>query len=341
MHKPHSPVRPGLWPYGGTAWLLLLIFPLLLNAAPQTLEPFDDKPLDEALSLPDWFKLSFLDIREDIEDAKQGKRGLIIYYGQKYCPYCKAHLQNNWGDKSIIAYTRANFDVIAIDIRGNRTVTTLNGKEISERDFAIQQKANFTPALQFYDRKGKLALKITGYRQPYQFKAALEYVADLHHEKESFPQYYARAEKAYSFGSDKLNEMAQFNAPLQAGRPGVVFYEHSSCHACDVLHGGPLLNKEIQQRLAQLNVRQVDIQSDAPVQALDGKNLSGKQRARQLQLDYAPTLIFYDPQGKEIIRIDAVVWFFRLRNVLDYVTGGAYQRYPDFQEWRYRNTPQP
>ena len=31
---------------------------------------FDDRPLDEALILPDWFKLSFLEIASDIEEAK-------------------------------------------------------------------------------------------------------------------------------------------------------------------------------------------------------------------------------------------------------------------------------
>ena len=49
---------------------------------------FDDRPLDEPLVLPDWFKLSFLEIQEDIKEAKeQNKKGLIIYFGQKYCPY--------------------------------------------------------------------------------------------------------------------------------------------------------------------------------------------------------------------------------------------------------------
>ena len=59
---------------------------------------FDDKPLDYALELPDWFKLSFLELETDIQEAKeQNKKGIIIYFGQKYCAYCKAHLERNWG----------------------------------------------------------------------------------------------------------------------------------------------------------------------------------------------------------------------------------------------------
>lgn len=320
-------------------WVLFCLSLLLtfsLQAAPASLQHFDDRPLAEELSLPDWFKLSFLDIREDIDDAKQGRRGLIIYFGQKHCPYCKAHLNNNWHEANTVAYTRANFDVIAIDIRGNRQVTGLNGKELSENQFAIQQKANFTPTLHFYDRHGKLALKVTGYRPPYQFKAALEYVADLHHQKESFQDYYARAEKAYGFGSNKLNESPFFTSTRKKGQIQVVFFEHQRCHACDVLHGGPLHEDEIQQRLKQLNVRQVDMWSDQPVTTNTGHSLPARLWARQLKLDYAPTLIFFDPQGKEIIRIDSVVWFYRLRNVMDYVLSGDYRKYPNFQQWRYR-----
>ena len=32
---------------------------------------FDDRPLEEPLSLPDWFKLSFLDLGEDLNEALQ------------------------------------------------------------------------------------------------------------------------------------------------------------------------------------------------------------------------------------------------------------------------------
>src|SRR5210317_1791181 len=55
---------------------------------------FDDAPLEEPLSFPEWFKLSFLDLREDIREVQEaGKQGLVIYFGQKYCAYCKQFLE--------------------------------------------------------------------------------------------------------------------------------------------------------------------------------------------------------------------------------------------------------
>ena len=111
---------------------------------------FDDSPLKEALILPNWFKLSFLEISDEIKEAKERKKkGLIIYFGQKYCPYCKAHITNNWEQKDIVKYTQKNFDVIAINVKGQRPVINTDGKTYTEKTFSALKKTNFTPSLIF------------------------------------------------------------------------------------------------------------------------------------------------------------------------------------------------
>lgn len=314
------------------------------QAAQEDALVFEDQPLDEAIVLPDWFKLSFLDLNEDLEDARRGRRGLIIYFGRKDCPYCRAHLNNNWGQRDIISYTRENFDVIAIDVRGNRTVTGLDGKEYSEKEFSVIKKTNFTPSLLFFDKQGQLALKLQGYRPPYQFRAALEYVADAHHKTESFRKYLARAEAAMSYGHDTLNEYPAFASPpynldrshVPANAPLLVVFEQRKCHACDVLHAGPLLDPAIMKLIRQFDAIQLDMWAETPVITPTGIKTTAKLWADTLELNHAPTLIFYDEAGKEIIRIDSVVGFYRLRNVLQYITSKGYKQYPTFQQWRNR-----
>ena len=61
--------------------------------------------------------------------------------------------------------------------------------------------------------------------------------------------------------------------------------------------------------------------------------------AEQLGLFYTPTLIFFDQDGREIIRVDSVVQFYRLRNVLDYILSGGYREYATFQRWRQSGRP--
>lgn len=326
-------------------WLVSFCISNLLHAKEFDPIKFIDRPLEEEIVLPDWFKVSFLDLKEDLDEALQNnKKGLIIYFGQKRCPYCKAHLQNNWEQKDILGYTLDNFDVIAINVRGNKPVIDFDGSEYTEKQFSVVKKTNFTPSLMFYTKDG-LVLKLRGYRPPYQFRAALEFVTDQHYKKEQFATYMARAESAFSYGKESLNDNPQFErgpyildrSHIAAKLPLLVSFERPKCHACDVLHADPLQNDEIKQRLKKLSVVQIDMSSNEPVLTPDGNKMSAQKWSASLGLDYAPTLIFFDQQGKEIIRIGSVVWFYRLRNVLDFVSSKDYIEQPNFQLWRQQN----
>lgn len=304
---------------------------------------FEDQPLEEPLTHPDWFKLSFLDLEDDLREAvAAGKRGLIIYFGQKYCAYCKALLETNFGKADIRAYTQRHFDVLGIDIHGSNSVIDFDGAEGNERSYALRNDVNFTPTLLFYDGAGKLALRLSGYYPPYQFRAALEYVADGHYQRETFRSYLERADVPLVFDSGDLNYEGFFLPPPYAlarthrpgERPLIVFFEQPECHACDILHTGPLTEPEIRERLARFETVQLNLWGKQPVITPDGKRTTEGEWAARMGLFYAPTLIFFDPEGREILRVDSVVQFYRLRNVLDYVASGAYKEYPTFQRWR-------
>ncbi len=321
---------------------LLFLFSSSIVTSQEDLN-FDDQPLKDNIVLPDWFKMSFLELQEDLADARENKKkGLIIYFGQKRCPYCKAQLENNWGQKDILNYTLKNFDVIAINVRGQKPIVDFDGKSWTEKTYSVSQNTNFTPSLVFYNTQGHEALRLRGYRPPYQFRAALEYVADAHYLEEPFGHYLARAEKAFSFGKDRLNEHNSFLPPpymldrsrITADRPLLVSYERTRCHACDVLHAGPLNDPRINKLLNKLDVVQLDMVTDIPLVTPSGRKTTTHKWAQSLNLDYAPTLIFFDEKGREIIRIDSVVWFYRLQNVLTYVNSKAYQTQPNFQIWR-------
>lgn len=333
-------------------WLAVLLALLCVVGSVQAAEPvldaadfpvFDDQPLEEPLSHPDWFKLSFLELQEDLDEAvAANKRGLLIYFGQKYCAYCKALLDTNFGKPDIKAYTQQHFDVIGIDIHGSRSVTDFEGAEGNERSYALKQNVNFTPTLLFYDQTGREALRLSGYYPPYQFRAALEYVADGHYLKEDFRTYLARADVPRVFEQGDLNFQEFFLPPphnlSRTHRPGerplIVFFEQPECHACDILHTGPLLEPRIVARLGQFEIVQLNLWGSQPVITPDGKRTTDGAWAEQMGLFYAPTLLFFDEHGREVLRLDSVVQFYRLRNALDYVASGAYKDYPTLQRWR-------
>ena len=306
---------------------------------------FDDTPLEELLEYPTWFKQGFLALEDDLKEAVDaGKTGIMVYFGQKRCAYCKMLMDVNFQDPDIVNYTREHFDVVPIDIWSPEEVTTPAGESLSEREYAQQLGTNFTPSLVFYDAEGRIALRLRGYYPPYQFRAALEYVAGGHYLREKFPVYMARGDKTLRFEPGDLIEEPFFELPpynLNRSRfpsqlPLVVFFEQGDCHACDILHTDPLSRKTLRDLFSRFESVQLDMWSETPLIKPDGQQSTARKWAEELGIFYAPSIVFFDEHGKEIIRVDSVVHFFRLRNVLNYVVSRGYLTDPNFLRWSSR-----
>jgi thioredoxin-related protein len=327
--------------------LLILLVPALTYGATDDDElfGFNDYPLEEPLTYPDWFQDPFLDLPAELQDVKEAdKSGLILYFGQRRCAYCWKLINVNFALEDIVAYTRRHFDVVPIDIWGISEVTDLDGEILTERELALREETNFTPSLLFYDESGTPALRLRGYYPPYQLRAALEYVADDHYRRESFRDYLARGDNRMVFEPGDLNEADFFSPPpydldrtkVPAKRPLVVFFEQGNCHACDVLHGQTLDDPAIMSSLTKLDSVQLDMWSNTPVVTPSGEHTTARDWAHELGLFYAPSLLFFDERGEEIIRVASVVGFYRLSSVLDYINTGAYEDGTGFQTWRVR-----
>ncbi|MDQ1363918.1 MAG: hypothetical protein QG652_1780, partial [Pseudomonadota bacterium] len=140
---------------------------------------------------PEWFKNSFLDISDDIADAKKHNKRLVLFFYQDGCPYCKKLFDDNLGQRVIAEKMRKHFDVVSINIWGDRDVT-LDGKTASEKDFAAQLKVMYTPTLIFFNEEGRVALRANGYWPPEKFSVALDYALGRQDKKETFNEYLAR-----------------------------------------------------------------------------------------------------------------------------------------------------
>ncbi len=305
---------------------------------------FDDQPVIPEIIYPEWFKQSFLELPEDIKEAvESGKKGIIVYFGQKHCAYCQALIDKDFGQKDIEHYTRKNFDVIPINIWGSNEVTTPDGQVMTERAFALRENANFTPSLIFYDAHGKQALMLRGFYPPYKFRAAMEYVERGYYKEESFREYMLRADPPPKFELSDMNHQDFFMSPpyaldrshFQAQQPLLVFFEQQDCHACDVLHSAPLNFSKTKELLRHFDIVQLDIYSDVPVITPKGQKITAQQWAEQLNVFYTPTLIAFDERGREIIRIDSVAHVYRLKSVLEFIVQKTYMTTPNFMTWRF------
>lgn len=304
---------------------------------------FDDTILEEPLEHPDWFEISLGDLREELVEARAaGKSGIMIYFGQARCAYCEKFLHINLADPEVEHYLRRHFDVVPIDIWGIEDIIDTDGREYSEREYALHYKANFTPTTLFYDRNGKPVYRLRGYYPVYQFQAALHYVVEGFYLVESFRDYLARAEPDLFFTDGELIERDFFATPPHdlrpsargAERPLAVIFERGNCHACDLLHTGPLSRAEILHELAKMHVVQLGMFADTPVVTPAGVATTARDWARELGLFYTPSIVLFTPAGDEIMRLDSVVQFYRLWGALDYVNKRAYELGIDYQAWR-------
>lgn len=302
---------------------------------------FDDAPRTDLVVYPDWFNQSYLDLREDLAAANQAGKQLVLYFGQRRCAYCHELFKQDFARPDIAEYARRHFAFTAIDIWGTEEVTDFQGNVLTEQAFADRERGDFTPSLVFLDANGQEVFRLRGFYPPYQFRAALEYVADGHHARETFRDFLARGDNRMVFDAGDLNDEGFFTAPphhldrsrVPADRPLVVFFEQGDCHACDVLHGAALKDQGIIGRFGDYDVVQLDIWSDTPVVRPDGQRTTARQWAQDLGLFYTPSLLFFDERGKELLRVDSVIAFYRLRGALDWIAGRHYEHEPSYQRW--------
>jgi thioredoxin-related protein len=142
------------------------------------------------IQVPAWFKISFLDLPEDIKEAAAAKKRVMIYFGQNGCPYCRQLMEVNFTQPDIVAKLRRNFDLVEINILGSREIGWFDGIARTEKDFARFIKVRYTPTLLVIDERGGILLRINGYYPPALFNAALDYVVDGTYRKEPDLQHY-------------------------------------------------------------------------------------------------------------------------------------------------------
>jgi len=287
-------------------WLLLIFLCAASLAQDRALYySFDERLTNYEGGHPNWFTKSFFGPDDDLED---GKSGVIVYFGQARCAYCKAIMRENPSKPDLVEYLRRHFDVIGLNVFSNEDLTDIDGRATTVRDYAEREKVHFTPSLLFFGKDRTLALKLRGYYLAYKMRAALEYVADDHYRHASFGEYLEKADPPLIFDGEALAADALFRGRpyaldrrhFRTERPLLVIFGQPGCYACDVFHTGPLQQKVVRRRVY------------GPVLTPDDRRLTPKQWAVQLGLFYTPTLACFDERGKEVIRIDSVLQFYRL-----------------------------
>jgi len=288
---------------------------------------------------PSWFKESFLDLEEDIADAAENNKRLVVYFWQPGCPYCSQLWEDNFSKKDILNKFRDNFEIVALNLWGDRDVVSVAGNNYTEKSFAEALQIKYTPTLLFFNEQRKVVHQLNGYVPPEDFMTSLEYVSGKNDTNQSFAEF--SVARAGNKKVGKLNhedffmkdgfDLSRRNS--QSKEYLAVFFESTNCKNCDLLHNKILQDDTTRKLVQQFDSVQLDRYAETPLTTPKGVKTTAKEWATRLNISYLPATVFFDSTGKEVMRIDAQMRTFHTQSVYDFVLSGAYKTEKNFQRW--------
>ncbi|MCC7326633.1 MAG: thioredoxin fold domain-containing protein [Burkholderiales bacterium] len=315
-----------------TLWRLLAVLAVMWagGAAAQ-------QPSPHEIDIPRWFATTFLDFREDIDDAVRDGRRLLVYFGQDGCPYCTMLMTVNFSQRGIVAKTQQHFVAIALNIWGDREVTWIDGRKMSEKELARTLNVQFTPTILIFDEAGDVAVRMNGYYPPNRFEAVLDFAAAKLERSQRLSDYLVTAAKERA--SPKLHDEPFFMAApydlrrKTGGKPLAVVFETADCAPCDEMHREGFRRKEVLAQVQRFDVARFSLTANTALTTPDGRESTARAWARELDVVYTPTIVFFGDGGREAFRIDAYTRPFHLSSSFAYVAEGVYRHEPEFQRY--------
>lgn len=156
---------------------------------------------DDGLYEQPWFLQSFLDLREDLEEAAAKGKHFAIIWEQKGCVYCKKMHLVNFARPEIQDYVRDHFEILQLNLFGARQVTDFDGEALEERALARKYAIAFTPTVQFFPPsvaeppngagRDLEVMRVPGYFEPPEFLAMFRFVGSKAYQSMSFGDYLA------------------------------------------------------------------------------------------------------------------------------------------------------
>ena len=296
-----------------------------LNAAPKG--KVSGGSMHEA---PEWFKDSFLDISEDIDEAKEEGKHIMLFLDLQGCPYCTKMLKESFhADNDTSKFIQKHFDVINIDVKGSKEITWSEEETFTEKDLAVKLKVQYSPTVLFLDYDKNVVVRLNGYRSAKNFKNVLEYVNGKHYKNMKLSKYLEKKKDntIYTLKKNKLfkeiTNLSKVNTPL------AVIFEDGSCTQCGYFHNTTLKNKDVQGELTKYTVVRLDATSDSKIITPEGKTTTPKAWANELNLEYRPGILLFN-EGKLQQTVDALLYSFHFKELLRYISGKYYKEYSGY-----------
>jgi len=317
--------------------LIITIFILLFTTAQAQEKKMGKFEGAKEFSNPEWFHESFLDLNEDIEELADENKRLILFVSQNSCPYCHKFINENLKDADTRNKLDKHFKIIHINLFGDKEITDTNGQTYTEKGFGIMRNIQFTPTLLFFDEDANQILRLNGYINTEKFNLALDYVKDKKEKVTTYKEYLLKSKNktvSATLNRDKELFISSNNfSRKNTSKKTAIFFESTNCTECDITHNTLLKNKETRKLLKELDVYQVDLNSNKNIATPKGMIVNIKEWTKQLNISNTPTIIYFDENGDEVIRVESLFKTFHFQSIIDYVVSDDFKTQKEFQRY--------
>ena len=104
---------------------------------------------DDGLHKTPWMRDTFKDLREDLAEANDEGKRLLLMFEQRGCIYCTKMHKEVYPDPEVTAMIEDNYFVVQLNLHGDIEVTDFDGEILAEKDMARKWGILFTPSLMF------------------------------------------------------------------------------------------------------------------------------------------------------------------------------------------------
>lgn len=326
-------IKPGF-----TALLIALLAYSSLASAESAKEP--GKLLGTAdVEIPDWFKESFLDFREDAEEASKAGKHMLVFADLEGCPYCAKMMEDNFKtaekDGGNMELIKAGFDSIQINIKGSREIAYNKDTTVTESELAKALDILYTPTILFMNANNKVVARVNGYRSPREFKLVLDYVTEQAYDKTDFPSYRTANLKDAVYTllpHPDFTEITDFQKASDADKLLAILFEDTTCDECERFHKEILDLPETRSLMKAYNFVRLDALSDKELVDTDGNKTTASEWLMKLGISYRPALLLF-AEGEEKARVTGLLKSFHMQQLLTYVAQKEYENYSNWIEF--------
>lgn len=161
----------------------------------------NDEPIlgEDGLYHQSWFLESFLELADDLTEAGDNGKRFVVMWELKGCPYCRETHFVNFGRPDIRDFVKSKFEILQLNVVGDRAVVDFDGEELPEKKLAAKYGVRFTPTIQFFppttegisgkDPRDREVARIPGYMKPDHFLKMFQFVESRAYENGSFRSY--------------------------------------------------------------------------------------------------------------------------------------------------------